>query len=132
MKRIILLTVLALEGLGGITGGIMLAIAPDGRLMKMPPEMMNGVFPDFFIPGLILTGMGLLTSAAFIEVFRKSRIDWIMAGLALVGFFIWFTVEIAILRELHWLHIVWGTPVLIGIWAALPLIPKNRKLLSGI
>ena len=50
-----------------------------------------------------------------------------MAGLALVGFAIWFAVEIAILREVHWLHIVWGTPVLVGIWAALPLIPEKTE-----
>jgi hypothetical protein len=59
----------------------------------------------------------------------KRHIDWILAGLALVGFAIWFGVEIFILRELHWLHVVWGVPVLVGIWAALPLIPnvQNRE-----
>lgn len=126
MKRIILLSILALEGLGGILGGVLLAAAPDGHFMKMPVVMMHGVFPNFFIPGLILAGLGLLTSTAFVAVFRRSRSDWIMAGLALGGFAIWFVVEIAILRELHWLHIVWGTPVLIGIWTALPLIPKSK------
>lgn len=128
MKRILLLLILAIEGLGGILGGLLLAIAPDGRLMEMPATMMRGVFPDFFIPGLILTGMGILTTTAFLAVYIKSRYDWILSGLALVGFAIWFAVEIAILREVHWLHIVWGTPVLVGIWAALPLIPKDRKL----
>jgi hypothetical protein len=133
MKRIILLFVLALEGLGGISGGGLLVAAPDGRYMKMPVEIMHGAFPDFFIPGLILTGMGILTSAAFIAVLLRSKIDWLLAGLALVGFAIWFSVEILVLRELHWLHIVWGTPVLIGIWAALPLIPEERKIkLSSI
>lgn len=128
MKRIILLTILAYEGLGGILGGILLISAPDGHLMKMPVELMNGAFPDFFIPGLILTGMGILTSCAFFFVLLKNRIDWIMAGLALVGFTIWFAVEIAVLQELHWLHIMWGVPVLVGIWAALPLIPEARKM----
>jgi hypothetical protein len=54
----------------------------------------------------------------------RSKIDWLLAGLALVGFAIWFAVEISVLRQLHWLHIMWGIPVLIGIWSALPLIPK--------
>lgn len=126
MKRIILLIVLALEGVGGVLGGILLMAAPDGHLMQMPVELMHGTFPNFFIPGMILTGMGILNLAAFVSVLLRSRIDWIMAGLALVGYFIWFTVEIAILHELHWLHIVWGTPVLIGIWAALPLVPKGK------
>lgn len=128
MKRLIVLTVLAYEGFGGILGGLLLTIAPDGRLMKMPVEILNGAFPDFFIPGLILTAMGILNAAAFVEVLRRGRYDWIMAGLALVGFAIWFTVEIIILREVHWLHIVWGVPVLVGIWAALPLIPENKRI----
>lgn len=123
MRRKILLFILATEGIGGILGGVLLVMAPDGRLMKMPPEMMNGVFPDFLIPGTILTTMGIITTTAFIAVFKKSKIDWIMAYIALVGFTIWFAVEIAILRELHPLHIIWGTPVLVGLWAAIPLIP---------
>lgn len=127
MKRIILLTILALEGLGGILGGILLATAPDGHLMKIPVMVMHGTFSNFLIPGIILTGMGILTSAAFIAVFVKSRIDWFIASVALVGLTIWFAVEIAILRQVHWLHIVWGVPVLIGIWAALPLIHEGRK-----
>ena len=127
MKRIILLTVLALEGLGGILGGILLAIAPDGSIMKIPVSNMHGAFPDFFIPGVILTVMGVLTSIACIAVLLKSKIDWLIAGIALVGFVIWFAVEIAILRELHWLHIVWGVPVLIGLWAALPLIHGEKN-----
>lgn len=47
MKRIILLTVLAIEGIGGILGGVLLAAAPDGHLMDMRVEMLHGIFPDF-------------------------------------------------------------------------------------
>jgi hypothetical protein len=123
MKRIILLTVLLFEGLGGI----LLAAAPDGHLMNMPVSMMNGVFLDFFIPGIILTAMGLITTFAYVAVLRRMSIDWFLAGVALIGFTIWFSVEIAILRELHWLHIVSGVPVLVGIWAAIPLVHPSRK-----
>lgn len=130
MKRIILLAILAIEGIGGVWGGYLLISAPDGTLMQMPVEMMHGFFSNFFIPGLILTSMGILNLSAFVAVLIRSRADWIMAGLALVGFAIWFTVEIIVIREIHWLHIVWGTPVLIGIWLALPLIPKRIKNIS--
>jgi hypothetical protein len=126
MKRFILMAVLAIEGLGGILGGSLLVIAPDGHLMQMPVGIMHGTFADFFIPGLILTGMGLLTSAAFFAVLRRSQIDWLLSGLSLVGYTIWFTVEIAILRELHWLHIVWGSPILAGLWGAYPLVPEGK------
>jgi len=128
MKRIILLFVLAYEGIGGILGGSFLVAAPDGRLMNMPVGILNGVFANFLIPGLILLGMGILTSAAFFSVLLRRKYDWVMAGLALVGFAIWFGVEIFILGQVHWLHIMWGVPVLLGIWAALPLIPENRTI----
>lgn len=126
-QRIILLSALLYEGLGGISGGALLVAAPDGRLMDMPVSILNGSFPDFFIPGLILLAMGILTTISFFIVLRKSRLDWLMSGLSLVGFAIWFTVEIIILGGIHWLHIMWGAPVLIGIWAAFPLIPSQAN-----
>ncbi len=127
MRRIILLTVLALEGLGGILGGILLIVGPNGQLMNISPTKMHGTFSNFLIPGIILTGMGILTSVASIAVFLKSTIAWLLAAISLVGFTIWFAVEIAILRELHILHIVWGVPVLLGLWAAFPLIHNENK-----
>lgn len=127
-QRITLLFVLGYEGLGGLAGGILLVASPDGRYMSMPVSIMHGFFPDFLIPGLILTGMGILTTLAFWVVLRKSRYDWLLTGLSLVGFTIWFVTEISILGGLHWLHIMWGVPVLIGLWVALPLIPPALTL----
>ncbi len=95
--------------------------------MNIPVKVMHESFPDFLIPGLILTGMGVLTLAAFIAVFLRRSIDRFIAGLALFGFTIWFAVEIAILRQLHWLHIIWGVPVLLGILGAIPLMCEGRK-----
>ena len=126
MRRILLLIILALEGLGGILGGILLSIAPDGHLMNIPVQVMLGAFPDFLVPGLILTSMGILTSLAFWAVLTRHHYDWLLTGIALVGFVIWFAVEIAILRGVHILHIVWGVPVLVGLWAALPLIHGSK------
>ena len=116
MKRIILLTILFLEGLAGIIGGIFLVIAPDGHLMQISVARMHGIFPNFLIPGIFLTGMGLLTTTSFVSVFLKSRSAQILARFALMGFVIWFGVEIAVLREIYWLHIVWGVPILVGLW----------------
>jgi len=124
--RITLLSVLGYEGAGALVGGILLVAKPDGRLMNMPVDIMHGVFPDFLLPGLILTGLGILTTTAFVAVLRRARIDWLLAGLALGGLVIWFLVEIAILQELHWLHAMWGLPVLGGCLAALPLVGVRR------
>jgi hypothetical protein len=121
-QRVALLVVLGYEAAGCLLGGSFLAIRPDGRLMDMPVDIMHGAFRDFLIPGIILFGLGVLSTAAFIAVLRKRPSDWIMSGLALGGLFIWFVVEIIILQELHWLHYMWGFPVFLGWVLAIPLI----------
>lgn len=137
-QRIILLTVLGYEGLGALLGGSLLVAGPDGRYMDMPVGIMHGAFQDFLVPGLILMGLGILNVAAFFIVLRRRRADWVASGLALGGWAIWFFVEIVILQELHWLHVMWGFPVIVGVVAALPLLPfpratmRNAWLVSGV
>lgn len=121
-QHIVLLVVLGYEGFGALVGGSLLVIAPDGRLMNMSVEIMHDTFPNFLVPGIVLFGLGVLSTLAFLAVLRNKYTDWIMAGLALEGFVIWFIVEIIILRELHWLHLMWGLPVLIGWLVLIPLI----------
>lgn len=134
LQRIVLLFILAYEGWGGITGGTLLTFAPDGHIMKMPVDVMHGFFPNFLIPGLILTVMGFLTTAAFFAVLFKREIGRLLAFLSMGGYIIWFAVEISILGGLHWLHIMWGVPVLVGFSLVLPLLPdfakKNPKVLA--
>jgi hypothetical protein len=136
--RIILLTVLGYEGAGALLGGSLLVAKPDGRYMDMPVTIMHGTFRDFLIPGMILFGLGLVNVAAFVAVLRRSRRDWMVASLAIGGLAVWFLVEIVILRELHWLHVMWGFPVILGGVAAVPLLPfrpttmQNAWLLCGI
>jgi hypothetical protein len=121
-QRVILLVILGYEALGCLLGGVLLVSAPDGRYMKMPVDLMNGVFDDFLIPGILLFGLGILNLLGFISLIRKSSADWLMSGLALGGLFVWFVVEIIILDELHWLHAMWGLPVLLGWIMVIPLI----------
>ena len=85
---------------------------PDGSSMRMPVEIMHGVFRDFLTPGIILFGLGVLNVMAFFAVLQNKKSAWTWAVLATGGLTIWFLVEIVILRELHWLHAVWGLPVL--------------------
>lgn len=134
-QRILLLAVLGYEAAGCLLGGILLIAAPDGRLMDMPTSMMHGVFSDFLIPGILLSGLGILNSFAFIAVIRKTKSSWLLASLAMGGLIIWFWVEIAILQELHWLHAMWGLPVIIGALAIRPSSPsivRKALLACGI
>jgi hypothetical protein len=121
-QRITLLSVIGYEAAGCLLGGSLLVAAPDGRFMDMPVDIMHGVFQNFLIPGIILFGLGVLNTFAFVSVLRKTHSDWVMACLALGGLYIWFVVEIIILQELHWLHLMWGLPVLLGWIVAIPLI----------
>jgi hypothetical protein len=136
-SRRVLLAVLAFEGVGGLIGGPALVAAPDGRLMKMPVEILGGAFPDFLVPGLLLTLLGLLNVAAYVVVLRQMPAAWLWAGLALGGFAVWFIVELAIVGAAHWAQAVWGLPVLVGIIAALVLewgrfmAPRTPRPLSA-
>ncbi|MFC4874842.1 DUF998 domain-containing protein [Negadavirga shengliensis] len=134
-QRIILLIVIGYEAAGALTGSILLIASPDGRLMDMPVDIMHGAFRDFHIPGMILFGLGILNASAFVSVLRRANKDWFLAGMALAGLSIWFVVEIVILQELHWLHAMWGIPVLIGWVVAIPLIALRNataKLQKGL
>lgn len=128
-QRITLLSVLGYEGLGGIAGGALLIASPDGRYMDMPVDMMHGTFGDFLIPGIILFGMGVFTVTSFFSVLRRSYNDWFMAWTAIIGWAIWFWIEIAIILELHWLHAMWGLPVILGGVAAVSLLPARDEQL---
>ena len=135
-QQVTLLSIIGYEAADCLLGGSLLAIAPDGHLMDMPVGLMHGVFPDFFVPGIILFALGILNTIAFIAVLRRKTNDWIMASLAIGGLAIWFWIEIAILQQLHWLHAMWGLPVIAGGIAAIPLFPakaiQKTLLVCGI
>jgi hypothetical protein len=131
-QRIALLTVLGYEGAGALAGGALLVARPDGAYMNIPVSVMHGTFRDFVIPGVILFALGLLNVAAFLAVLRRSRAGWLVAYLAVGGMAVWFFVEIAILRELHWLHAMWGLPVIVGGVAAVPLLPLGRDTMRDL
>ena len=126
-QRIILLSVLGYEAAGCLAGGGLLIAAPDGRYMAMPVDILHGAFRDFLIPGILLALQGILGAFAFAHVLRNKRSDWWMAGLSLGGLLIWFVVEIIILRGLHWLHGMWGLPVLVGWIFLIPLIALRNN-----
>ncbi len=116
-----LLGILAFEAAGAFIGGPALIAAPDGHLMQIPLQDLRGVFPDFLVPGLILTGLGLLNAVAFVVLLLKRPIAWLPVGLALFGFLIWFVVELSICGAKSWAQAAWAAPVPVGIVLALPL-----------
>jgi hypothetical protein len=131
-QRNTLLAVLGYEALGCLVGGASLVASPQGHFMKIPLEVLHGAFASFKVPGLILFGLGLLNTAAFVSVWRKNRASWILASLAMGGLMVWFFVEIVIVRELVWLHAMWGYPVLLGAVVTVPLLPLSAAILRDV
>lgn len=62
----------------------------------MPVGIVHRLFPDFYIPCLILVGLCALNCAALIAVLRRTRTDWLFAGPALGGLTVWFIAEIEV------------------------------------
>lgn len=137
-QRIVVLLILGYEGLGALIGGSFLVVSPDGSLMDMPVDILHGTFPDFLIPGIILLAMGIFSIVAFVSTLRRTPNDLLLAGIAIAGWLIWYWIEISILLEVHWLHAMWGLPVIPAVVAALSLATernislRNGALICGI
>lgn len=131
--RIFILAILAYEAAGCLLGGVLLMITPNGHTMNMPVRIMHGVFADFWIPGMLLFVLGIINTTAFFVNVRKSPFYHFYTFLAIGGLLGWFWIEIAILRQLHWLHLMWGGPVVAAAAAELFIYPwtqeTKRKLL---
>lgn len=103
---------LILLGIGALAGGIALAIRPDGSVMHFDVGLLAGSpFADYFVPGLILAGLfgiGSLVVAAM--GLRRSRLAPFLAFAIGVAQMTWIVVELAIIKEVSFLH-----PVCFGI-----------------
>src|SRR3569833_305413 len=125
--RIIILLVLGYEASGCLLGGALLTIKPDGSVMNMPVDIMHGTFVDFRVPGIILFLLGMLNGGAFLAGLRRPGLNWKLTFSAFITLLGWFWIEIAIIRQLHWLHVMWGGPVIIAGIAASQLYPWKKE-----
>ncbi|MEJ2185001.1 MAG: hypothetical protein P8Z36_03595 [Gemmatimonadota bacterium] len=96
----------AFIGVGGVAGGLGLALAPSGESLGMPLELLEETpFTTFLIPGIVLlavNGVGSLAGAG--ASFARSR----YAGQAAMGLgaFLtaWILVQVYWFAGFHWLH----------------------------
>ncbi len=105
----ILLALLLIQGLGGLAGGLSLALKPDGSIMKMPLSYLDGSpFSDFLIPGLILLlVLGVLPLVAAAGLWLGRRWAWYAAFAVGCALMIWILVEITIV-PFSWLQPAFG------------------------
>jgi hypothetical protein len=97
---------LIILGLGALAGGIALVARPDGSVMHFDVALLAGSpFTNYLVPGIILGG--LFGIGSFIVALAGIR-HWMLAPfLAFAigcGQMIWIAVELAIIKELSFLH----------------------------
>jgi hypothetical protein len=137
----ILIFLLVFIGVGALISGPMLFLAPDGHLMKLSVDMLQGTpFTNFLIPGLvlflfvgifpILVSYGLLRQPSWqwaeaINVCKKYHWSWTAAWAAGVIMLIWIIVETSLLGYVSFLQpviTVWGVAII-----TLTLLPNVRR-----
>jgi len=113
-------------GIGALAGGVFLVVAPDGSAMGFQIAILAGSpFADFLIPGLILGGLfGVGSIAVAVAGLRRAPIAPFLAFAIGLGQMIWIVAQLAIIREVSFLHptmfgiglliaatsVVWGWP----------------------
>ncbi len=139
----LLLFLLFFQGVSATPAGLMLVIDPTGESMQMPLTWLEGtIFPDYFIPGLILTvvlGLGaffVLASLLFLPEWRwTQRLNpvreqhwaWSAAAAFGVALMIWIVVQVLMVGLGAWLQ-----PFYFGVGLAillLTLTPPMRAYL---
>jgi hypothetical protein len=97
---------LVILGLGALAGGVALVAQPDGSVMQFDTGLLAGSpFADFLIPGLILGGLfgigSFIVAAMGVMHARPAPFLAFAIGCAQM---IWIVVELAVIRELSFLH----------------------------
>jgi hypothetical protein len=136
----ILMLLLLVIGVGALISGPMLFLSPDGSLMKLPADTLNGTpFPNFIIPGIVLflfvgvfpvlVAYGLLKRPSWrwaeaINISKQFHWSWTASWAAGVIMLIWIAVETTLLGYISFLQpliAVWGAAII-----TLTLQPNTR------
>jgi hypothetical protein len=95
-----------LLGLGALAGGVALVMQPDGSVMHFDVAILAGSpFPDYLVPGLVLGGLfgiGSLVVAAM-GIARRRPAPFLAFAIG-CGQMIWIVVQLAIIKEVSFLH----------------------------
>jgi hypothetical protein len=105
----VLLVLLLVQGIGGLAGGLSLALRPDGSVMRMPLSYLEGSpFADYLVPGLILLlVLGVLPLVAAAGLWMGRRWAWYAAVVVGCGLMIWILVQITMI-PFNWLQPAFG------------------------
>lgn len=106
--RIAVLIAQGLMALSAIPCGLMLMLAPDGRLIQLPLETLtNSPFIDFFWPGLLLFGvLGIGHAVGLVLTLRRSALASRAALVLGSGTITWIAVQVIMTDPFHWMQVV--------------------------
>jgi menaquinone-dependent protoporphyrinogen oxidase len=126
--RVLLATLCLLAGITAIWGGLELVLSPDGSFMRLPLSLLeHTAFHDFRIPGLILAivvgGINTLAGVMVLRRHARANAEALVAGAVLTG---WIAVEVLLLRQTHWLHIVY-----VALGLAIMAVAADRSRRAG-
>ena len=94
-----LLVLSAFVAVNALVAGPLLAAAPDGHLLGLPQEDLEGSpFATFLVPGLLLTGIGAAHAAAFALQLRRRPRAWFWTGFAAGALVVWIGVQLFIIQ----------------------------------
>jgi hypothetical protein len=129
----VLFGLLVLQSLGGIGGGGMLALEPDGSLLKMPLSYLDGSpFPDYRVPGaLLLVVLGIFPLLVAAGLLRRRPWAWFGAFAVGCGLIIFELVEVAMIG-FNVQQPIWGSVgLLIALLSLAPSVQRSCGLWWG-
>jgi len=110
---VVLLALLAFQGLSGVYGGVGLILDPTGVSLQIPQAWLEGTpFADYSIPGwILLVVLGLLPLFVFYLLLKRRPYCWFATGLVGVALVIWIGVEILMIgyQAQPPLQLIYGT-----------------------
>lgn len=103
----LLLIILLFLSIGAFYGGISFIIAPDGHLMGLSMDVFKiKLFPDFFIPGIMLILLfGLTPIYICLLIIKKHRYSARYVRYLAYVLLIWLGVQMVTLLDIYGLHI---------------------------
>lgn len=108
--RGVIVALAAFAALSALAGGLSLLSSPHGGALSPVTLLEHSPFTSFLIPGLILTLLvGGTSAVCAVLALRSARFTvdaTILAGGTLL---VWIVAEMALMRDVQWLHIVYGS-----------------------
>jgi hypothetical protein len=110
-------------------GGILFIIAPDGSLLHISAQLLNGsIFKDYFYPGLILLAAnGIIPIFITIVAFKKTRYYSLLCVAQGVILVIWITVEALIIKQVQFIQLIYNFIGIYFIVAGFTLYDKTKN-----